>query len=370
MSSDKQSFNVVDHNPIGLKDFIDSIHFYLRELYNYKVIMVAGVFLSVALFYLNSYLKPITYSSKLTFTINQSNNKANGIENTLSKFGLSKIKPNDVNFDKIKELATSQAIIHKTLFNKVDLLGKNDFLVNHLIDIYGIPSNSEAEKEFLKRNNTSPNLSFSNDDFPSFTPSEHIKFRKLHEMVVGNVSAETKGLVTLNYGHRTGIIGIHVNTLHDTLSVSLVKILFKELSNYYIKDVLANTQHTFSLLEKRAASIKTELVKAKNLFPKSVRTSSFIISNQKKIALEQTDIEIQRLSLLYEQILKNKENISFTIDNQMPVFRVLDQTYLPVFPDKNPKSKAILQGAGIGFFLMSFFIIVLRAYYAMYKPSS
>lgn len=369
MSYDNQSFNVVDHNPVGLKDFIDSIHFYFQELYRYKVIMIVGVFFSTALFYLNAYFKPITYSSKLTFTISQSNNEESGIENTLSKFGLSKIKPNDINFERIKELATSQTIIHQTLFNKIDLLGKNDFLANHLIDIYGIASNSKEEEAFLNLNNPSANLYFSNNDFSSFTPSEHVKFRKLHQLITGNASAEKKGLVTFDYGHRTGIIALNVNSLHDTLSVQLVNLLFEELSNYYIEDVLDNNQHTYALLDKRATAIQTKLIEAEKRFPANARSNNFLIPNKER-ALDKRDREVQRLVLLYEQTLKNKENIAFTIENQMPVFRVLDQTYLPLFPNKNSKSKALLQGTGIGFFLMSFFIIVLRAYYAMYKPSS
>jgi capsule polysaccharide export protein KpsE/RkpR len=49
-----------------------------------------------------------------------------------------------------------------------------------------------------------------------------------------------------------------------------------------------------------------------------------------KVVLERTRRDVQMLSLMYAEVLKNMEIAKFTLDNQTPFFQVVDKPTLPL----------------------------------------
>ena len=75
--------------------------------------------------------------ARLTFFIKRRDGPSAGsITGLLGQFGLAGTSSGKVSFDKIVELSRSMRIANKALFQKAVVGGKEDYIANHIIDIY------------------------------------------------------------------------------------------------------------------------------------------------------------------------------------------------------------------------------------------
>jgi len=128
---------IVYEDEVSLRDLILKVREYGLESFRYWYIPAIFAIL-VAGYQLYRYFNytPI-YPATITFSVDEDEGGgSSGLTSILGQFGLGGVRPTRYNLDKILELSKSRRVVQQTLFTKITLDRKEDFLANHLIRIY------------------------------------------------------------------------------------------------------------------------------------------------------------------------------------------------------------------------------------------
>jgi hypothetical protein len=133
----------VDSNPIPASDEISlrllvlKVQSWIQEVIRYWYI--PGLFILLGAGYqAYRYFKYVPlYPATITFNVDEDEGGGNaGLTGILGQFGLGSVRPSRYNLDKIMALSKSRRVIQESLFSKVIVNGKEDYLANHLLNEY------------------------------------------------------------------------------------------------------------------------------------------------------------------------------------------------------------------------------------------
>lgn len=331
---------------ITLKELILKIQEYVREIWRYKWWVVAAGIIFAGIFLLRAVREEPTYTATLTFMVNEDEGGGmGGIATILGQFGLSSgSRAGKYNMDKIVALARSRRIQQQVLFEKTNLNGQEDFIANHLISIYNYQQ--KWEKDTLLQG-----FFFQDDQFFSFDQRERQVMLGLYGHIVGNPEMGVKGLLMANYNKDTGILSLNVTSESEILSIAIAEQLYKKLSRFYIEKSTEQQQKTYFNLGSKVDSISRTLqLKEQELAQYQDRNQSLLLRAD-NLKLPRLKREVQMLTIMYGEVIKNLETASFLLGNATPVFQMIDQPISPVQPMKSSKIKAIIIGGFLGGFL-------------------
>lgn len=335
-----------------LKDLILKIQEFWRELWEnkLKIVLFAGII--AVLFLLKTRLNDTTYTAGLSFMVAENTSGEQNFSLTNSQFDFSRIENN-----KITELARSGRIVHQVLLKKAVINSKNDFLANHLIDLYGLHNKWEEEplleiyKELHLRD-----FYFTRNTIDSFSQKELRALSILHELIVGNNLLSEKGMASVSYNDRTEIFRLDVEALEESLSMAIMEAIFEELKRFYVNETIGRPQRTFELLSIQVDSLFQELAVAERRLAVAKDQNRSVVSSLASINMDNLQRNADRISTEYDEAFKNKKKIEFLLSSETPEFQIIDRTFFPV--ENSPsKIKAILIGAVLGTFLSVIFVI-------------
>jgi uncharacterized protein involved in exopolysaccharide biosynthesis len=336
---------------ISLKELLLTIDVYLQEIRRRWKIIVLLTLLSGTGTLLNAFLTKPTYTAKTTFVVREDSGNALGaVSGILGQFGLGAGATSEYNLDKISELARSRYIIQQVIMTKVSIEGKKDFLGNHIIDIYDLPNENWGDDKLLK------SFRFTHDSIPKFSEAENKALQYLHRFIATNIRNR---LMNVGYSKETSILFVNVTTINQYLSIEIAQNVYHHLSTFYVIQSTAQPRQTVKNLEFRADSVRTILYSAERRLARTEDRSLGTLLREDKVPAAHLGKDIQILTLMYGEVLKNLETASFLLKNATPFFMQIDHPIAPIIPDKASKIKSILVGFLIGF-LLSIFIIVGR----------
>lgn len=303
-----------------------------KNIYNlllskWKIIVIIGFLGAILGFGFAQFQKPI-YISKYSFILNENDGSAS--LNLSSLAGLAGIAglaggSNNVNEDKLLYMANSRQIIGNTLVEKAIINGEEKLMANHFIDIY------KLEKGFKSDTSLENFTYFIHPDLDKFSYQEN----KVLDIIIKNINdnkllfIDTKkktGIVIQS----AGIIAMEFKSINEEFSKYFIENLYKNLSDFYTNRAIQRQFKNYILIKGRADSIKSVLFDKENygadIFDRNVK----VVRMAGKIDLERTRRDVQMLSLMYAEVLKNLEIAKFTLDNQTPFFQTVDKPTLPL----------------------------------------
>jgi hypothetical protein len=317
-----------------LKDYI--IKAFSLLLKNINFILLAGACSGIIGFFYAKNQKPI-YISKYTFILNE--NEGNGTINLSSLAGIAGLSgiggsSNNVNEDKLLYIANSRQIIGSSLLKKYVINNKTAFLINHFIDIYNLQNGFKNDTSLINFNY------FKNDRLPLLTYQEN----KVLDLIIKKINAEK--FLTIDTKKKTGIviqsagiIAMDFKSINEEFSKYFLESLYDNLSNYYILKTSQRQFKNYLLIKERADSIKSLLTEKEDLGANIFDNNIKVVKMKGRVDLERNRRDIQLLSLMYGEVLKNLEIAKFNLDNQTPFFQTVDN---PTFPlEIKKKSKLI-----------------------------
>ena len=224
---------------VTLKDVIVSIQNHSRAIWKYKFWVILSA-LSIGLaFIIWASLQKTTYTSGLTFIINEGSDPSSALE-------LSEVSETSYNLDRLIALARSSKITHEVLLTESEINGHTDLLLNHVIRIY------KLKVEPLKRIND------------PLSENDKIALNKLHELIAGNVLTDKDGFMSISNSqskpkNKSPIIRLSIETIDSELSRALLDGFFENLKNFYIDQTIGSSKRTLTLLVDREIQLKNEL---------------------------------------------------------------------------------------------------------------
>lgn len=304
-----------------------------------------GLFMSIS-------SKP-KYQGEVTFVLEESSS-ASAYASIASQFGISlgggSGSSNAFTVDNIIGLLQSRKMIENTLLKAIEVEGKQQTLAEHYIALYDYRSSWEA-KPWLA--GMAFPVGLKKEDL---TPRQDSILSIFHqEMLANNLSIN-------KLSDKMSILAISCKSTDQYFSKYFVDFLLDEVSKYYIATKTKKNKTNFDLLQNRADSAKRELDKA--LYGRALANdqNQFIVRQRASLTGIKKEIDVQVLSAMYTELIKNLEITRLTLLQETPLIERIDTTDLPLKQSKLSKRKGVMIGGIIGGFLVSLILIVVLAF--------
>ncbi len=342
----------VSSNEITFKDVILKVKdTYLEVKKGWKIILIFIAFALLASLY-NYWTNPKKYTATLTFMVNENEGGGGlaGAASILNSLGMQ--APMEDNLDKILALSKSFRIIQDALLTKTQVDGQYDFLGNHIIRTYNLYEKDWKKIAILK------DFRFTRPDLDSFSVAERKAIKSIYNIVIGTESKE--GLMANSQSRLTSIMTMKVTTISDELSVSLARIIFQRLSDFYIEKTVEREAETYRLVKRKVDSLKSVLIGADYRQAKFEDSNRGLLMETVKVPTKQLSRDVSRLTIMYGEAVKNLELSDFALKNKRPYVQVIDMPFSPNEPSARSLAKAIAIGIGLGILLGTLFLIFRR----------
>jgi hypothetical protein len=297
--------------------------------------MYAGMLFGLLIgFFLALFLKP-KYEAKLSFIINDSKNSSgNYLSSITSQLGILGVNAMNVTDDRILFLSNSRKICGQALLDS--LPGKqliaDEFIAYHKLnklfektpEMQGFNGFIHSELELLNyQENFAINAILEIITKPNYLQVESVK--KKATTFVGNTSS---GIIELTFKHKV-----------EALASAFLAAMYHELTKFYLKAMTNQQQELVDLIEYKVDSVEqlvSDLDKSK---ARAIDESIGMVRVSGRINETQLRRSGEILNSLYAELLKNREVARFNLNQQKPVFELVD---FPRFPLKKIEYSLVL----------------------------
>lgn len=310
---------------------------------------ILGIIISVAY----RYWKPVAYSARITFVVEDSKTSGTGIMSALAgQFGLDLGNVTGgsgvLSGDNILALLKSHSLIRKTLLTQVD-----SSATKSLADLY-------AETYHWKEKWKNSSRINRQIDFPAdkrmFTRLEDSLLQKITENIL------KKELVVAKIDRKLSFIEMQTTMRNETLSSLFCQRLLKTATGFYIETKTQRLTKNIQRLQAKADSLERNLNRKTY---SAANANRLLLDANPVFAAPEVSAEISARdkfvqSTIYAEIIKNLEMNKTAQIQETPTIQVVDAPELPL-PDTRIKlGWSILYGALFGSILCILSIMVLQ----------
>lgn len=348
--------DVTPAREVGLREVILTIGTYLREARRFwYVILLAGVLLGGYRAY-RAYTTPLRFQASMQFIVSNSN-KGGGIAlgGVLGQLGLGGGggSAGGVNLKRVMMFATSRKLVTNMLLDSVDLAGRNDLLINHVIDNSGLREKwDDVDSYYGVREVTT-------DSIDGMTPIERSILKGVYAAMLYDPEL---AMINSEINEDNGLLMITTTSFNEGLSIYLARELFERLSDFYTLESTGQSMASVALLQNKADSILRELTQAEYSLANNFDTRQGLTQQRDQVARTQLGRKVSILSLAYTEVVRNLETAKFTLSTQTPFFQVVDEPIRPLNRVKPNWIMVALLNFVIGA-IVAFVLISLRRLY-------
>ncbi len=323
----------------NLKDYITFL------LQNKKIVIgvaVVGIILGVL------YVKfsNVIYKAQISFIVNESKGgNANPLAALASQFGGQTSNVN-VSDDRLLFLITTRRILGQSLLTK--LPNSNLTIADQYILINDFKSKWKKDTTLLDfdlfKNYELNKLTYKENKVIDLLIKHIIKSNSLQ---LEAVKKKTSSLVGQS---SSGIILITFQSVDELLPKILVEAIYSNLNEFYTETITKSLKTNLDLVTQRADSTRRILENTEFNSANELDITNKLIKYKAKVNAIRLKKDAEMLSLMYAEIIKNKEIAKFNYDQEKPVFQVIDA---PTYPLESI-SKSLIVYAFLGAFLFGF----------------
>jgi len=342
---------VQETDEISIKELIQKageVISYLKTQW-WKLVLL-GLLGGVAGFFYAKFSKP-KYTAKLTFALAESGDKMGGIGSIASQFGLDMGGGSAGAFsgDNLLELMKSRLLVEKTLLTAVDSAGKSKLLVNQYID-FNKPKKPKPRKP--------------EDPMPVyFTGNEGNQgFSLAQDSFLAQVSAVlTKtNLQVAKMDKKLAIVSVSFTGEDQWFAKNFTQILTQNVTEFYVETKTGQMRKNVKMMEHKVDSVKQALVQAMYGVASEVDGNQFLVRGVAKVPQAKKQLEIQVLSTMYGELIKNLELSRTMMAKDQPLIQLIDQPRFPLEKKKTSKLIAAIGGSFLTFFLSVVYLLLSR----------
>lgn len=355
---------------ISLKDIFLKIGEYLAYVKKKAIwIILVGAIFGFLMGFKNKF-SSVMYTENLTFMMDEtkSDSEIPGLDVLGSLFG-GQGKQN--NLGKILQLFESRRIIHNTLFDTVIINDKNDFIANHYLELYTVPSLVKSYK-FLKLFSykeswpkqllDNPDFRFDNSDVDNFTPLENLYLRLIYEHISGNSEVGIPAQLNSKLDDETGIMSLKMRSKYEEITLCILNNIYTQLSSFFIEKTVEKETKTYNIMKNKRDSVYTALTSAEYALADFKDRNRKLVTVKGYLKQIQLEREASILGGMYSGVVRQMDATEFALKNKTPVVQVIDFPRRPVNGKKASVKKGIVFGGLIGVVLTIFFFIMRKLF--------
>ena len=333
---------------ISLKELILKCKDWFSYLWGYKwrILLVGILGGALGFVYAKYYTKP-TYSSTVTFTLEQkSGSGAGALGGLASSLGLGDVGGSSSGMfggENVLYLMKSNRIIHQSLKEaQADLEG------NHLLNAY---LKNHFEKQLREKE---IKLFPENLDSVNFSRQQD----SMLLLITKNIREEQ--VVAERQDKKTSIINLEVKDANEQWAYLFSKALVKNAIDLYLDIKVGKLMRTEKELSKKKDSIR-------GLLDGSITTLAFetdlnnhtpLMRYKTNQAKKQIDVEV--LKGMYATVIQNLEMTKIQRAQEEPIIEIIDEPILPLYKEKFGQFKGVFLGGVLGGFLIIIWLILIR----------
>jgi hypothetical protein len=293
------------------------------------------------------------YTAKLTFALAEEGDKMGGISSIASQFGIDLMGGGSAGAfsgDNLLELMKSRLLVEKTLLTSVDSFGKPKLLVNQYIDF-------NKPKKPKPRKPTDPQP-------VTFEASvlEKRNFTLAQDSFLAKLSSDlTKtNLQVAKLDKKLAIVSVSFTGEDQWFAKNFTVILTQNVTEFYVETKTRQMRKNVRMLEHKVDSVKQALGRAMYGVASEVDGNQFLVRGVAKVPQAKKQLEIQVLSTMYGELIKNLELSRTMMAKDQPLIQLIDVPRFPLEKKKTSKLMTVIGGAILFFLLTTQFLLVRR----------
>ncbi len=341
---------------ISLKELIQQI----GETWGYlktqwvKLLML-GLLGGLGGFFFAKYQKP-EYTAKLTFALAEGGDKVGGLGSIASQFGVDMGGSSGGAFsgDNLLELMKSRLLIEKTLLTTVDSSRKQKLLINQYIDFHK-PKNPKPRKP------TDPvAVTFTADQV------DPEQFSLAQDSFLGKVCADLakEHLTVSKVDKKLAIVSVTFQGQDEWFAKHFTQVLTQNVTEFYVETKTRQMRKNVMMMEHKVDSVKQALGRAMYGVASEADGNQFLVRGVAKVPQAKKQLEIQVLSTMYGELLKNLELSRALMAKEQPLIQLIDQPRFPLKKQKTSKIMIAVSGAFL-FGILGIITMLLRRWWTM-----
>lgn len=345
-----------DQDEITLKDLLLGLQAYVRYCWQRKGWLLAAVLVAAAIGVYKAYTRPAVYTAEISFMVNEEGSSSlGGVGAILGQIGLGSASVSEYNMDKIVELAQSRRIVAEALLDSFSLKGQMDVAANQLIR-----SQNVHEKWNENKDEQLHNFYFTHNRITDFTRLENKAFKAVYNLVAGDREKGLPGLLSCTYDGNSTILRLKAVTESEDLSLFLVGRVYEALSVFYIQKATEKQEDTYEKIASKTDSVARELNSVEYRLAQTRDRSLGLSLKRDQLTESRLNRELQILTIMYGEAIKNREAARFMLENARPFFQLIDPAIAPLPSERSSVWKnAILWGV-LGGGVAVFFLVINR----------
>jgi len=312
-------------------------------------LMLLGLLGGVGGFFYAKFSKP-KYTAKLTFALAESGDKMGGIGSIASQFGIDLMGGGSAGAfsgDNLLEFMKSRLLIEKTLLTVVDSAGKPKLLVNQYID-FNRPKKPKPRE--------------SDDPIPVYFTGNEEKtgFSLLQDSFLAKVSVDLveKNLQVAKLDKKLAIVSVSFTGEDQWFAKNFTQILTQNVTEFYVETKTGQMRKNVNMMEHKVDSVKQALGQAMYGVASEVDGNQFLVRGVAKVPQAKKQLEIQVLSTMYGELIKNLELSRAMMAKDQPLIQLIDQPRFPLERKKTSKFIGAIIGSIFTFFLAVTYLLL------------
>ena len=338
----------MSNKEISFEELIQNIKKFIKYLLNFKLLWIVSIIAGLTLGFCYSYFSKIKYEAKMSFIINEPKSSSqNPLALLASQFGSGSTNIN-ISDDRIMFLISTKKILGQSLLANID--NEKTTIADRFIANWQL-------KEIWKSDTSLADFTeFKNKEIELLDYHENKvidilinTILKSNDLVSETVKKKATSFVTQT---SSGIVLINYTSKDEILAKSFVQAIYNNLSTFYVESITKSLKFNFDLVCRREDSIKRILNTNDFETADALDQAVGVFKFKGKIKQARLRKDNELLSLMYAEVIKNKEIAKFNLDQEKPVFQIIDQPSLPL--EQHIKSKIVFTALGgivIGFIL-------------------
>lgn len=283
-----------------------------------------------------NYYKSPSYIASLMFAVDDEGSDASGYLNIAAQFGITLGNGGGGAFkgENLLELFKSRYIIEKTLVKEEVINGKNDLMINHLIE--------SDFKNFQKIRFSKQDRTLLQDSILTVIYQDIIKSKL-------DVSRIDKRLT---------FVGISFKSHNQLFSKLFVEQLLDIVVNFYTETKTRKTKHNVGVIIKELDSVKALMTSAIYQSASSTDLNVNPVKQMVRAQGQRSNIDAQVYTIAYGEIMKNLEIAKMTLMKETPLVQVIDRPVLPLENDKKGRASGFIIWSLIAFMILMLYYYV------------
>ncbi len=315
-------------------------------------LLLLGLLGGLGGFFYAKYQKP-EYTAKLTFALAEGGDKVGGLGSIASQFGLDIMGGSSggaFSGDNLLELMKSRLLIEKTLLTAVDSSGKQKLLINQYIDFHK-PKKPKARKP------TDPvAVTFRIDQVDPEC------FSLAQDSFLGKVCEDLakEHLTVSKVEKKLAIVSVMFKGKDEWFAKHFTQVLTQNVTEFYVETKTRQMRKNVTMMEHKVDSVKQALGRAMYGVASEVDGNQFLVRGVAKVPQVKKQLEIQVLSTMYGELIKNLELNRAMMAKDQPLIQLIDQPRFPLEKNKASKLLAVTGGSFLTFLIAVLHLLLKR----------